>query len=121
MLTDAKIKALRPSNKRYIVWDERDGLGVRVSVNGKKSFIVAYRFEGRSRMMTLGEYPKELKLKSARTKASKAIEDIAKGIDPGEVKQVKKAAHRNAFTVSDLVDEYMEHHAKRKKVSWRED
>jgi len=58
---------------------------------------------------------------SARTKASKAIEDIAKGIDPGEVKQEKKAAHRNAFTVADLVDEYMEHHAKRKKVTWRED
>ncbi len=81
MLTDAKIKALRPSNKRYIEWDERDGLGVRVSVNGKKSFIVAYRFEGRSRMMTLGEYPKDLKLKKARTKASTAIEDIAKGND----------------------------------------
>ena len=121
MLTDTKIKALRPLDKRYIVWDERDGLGVRVSVNGKKSFIVAYRFDGRSRMMTLDdEYPK-LTLKAARTKASKAMEEIAERIDPGEMDQAKKAAHRNAYTVSDLVDEYMKRWAKVKKVTWKED
>ncbi|MEE8259361.1 MAG: Arm DNA-binding domain-containing protein, partial [Nitrospinaceae bacterium] len=121
MLTDSKIKALRPSDKRYIVWDDRDGLGVRVSVNGKKSFIVVYRFDGRSRMMTFDdEYPK-LTLKAARTKASKAMEEIAEGIDPGERDQAKKAAHRNAYTVSDLVDEYMKRWAKVKKVTWKED
>lgn len=121
MLTDAKIKALRPSDKRYIAWDERDGLGVRVSVNGKKSFIVSYRFDGRSRMMTLGEYPADLKLKAARTRASTAMEDLSKGIDPGERDQAKKAAHRSAFIVRDLVYEYMERHAKKNKVTWRED
>jgi integrase len=120
-LTDAKIKALRPSDNRYIVWDERDGLGVRVSVNGKKSFIVAYRFEGRSRMMTLDDpYPK-LKLKAARTKASKAMEDLDKGVDPGAEKSKEKASRKDTYTVADLVDEFIEEHSKAGKRSWKED
>ena len=116
-LTDAKIKALRPLNKRYIVWDGRDGLGVRVSVNGKKSFIVAYRFEGRSRMMTLDDpYPK-LKLKAARTKASTAMEDLDKGIDPQAEKTKERANRKNVYTVADLIEEFIEHHSKPAKRS----
>jgi len=121
MLTDSKIKALRPSDKRYIVWDDRDGLGVRVSVNGKKSFIVVYRFDGRSRMMTFDDpYPK-LKLKAARTKASKAMEKIADGIDPGAEKTKEKAERKDAYTVSNLIEEFIEHHSKDSKRSWKED
>ncbi|MCB0386220.1 MAG: tyrosine-type recombinase/integrase, partial [Bdellovibrionales bacterium] len=118
-LTDSKIKGLKNSEKRYIEWDQH-GLGIRVSVNGKKSFVLIYRFEGRPRMMTLGEYPK-LSLKAARTKAAKAMEMLDADIDPGEEMLKKKAAHRSAPTVSDLVAEYLERHAKKNKVTWRED
>jgi len=120
-LTDSKIKALRPSDKRYIVWDGRDGLGVRVSVKGKKSFIVAYRFEGRSRMMTLDDpYPK-LKLKTARTQASKAMEDLDSGVEPQTEKSKEGANRKDVYIVTDLIEEFLEHHSKLGKRSWKED
>ena len=53
-LTDSKIKGLGAKEGRYIEWN--DGCpehGARVSVAGKRSFINLFRFEGRSRMMTL--------------------------------------------------------------------
>ena len=55
--TDRSIKALIASEKRYIEWkDGGGGLGIRVTPNGRKTFIFMYRFDGRARMMTLGVY-----------------------------------------------------------------
>ncbi|MBT5652022.1 MAG: DUF4102 domain-containing protein, partial [Nitrospina sp.] len=71
-LTDSKVKGLRAKGSRYIEWDDGcPGLGVRVSVAGKRSFIYMFRFEHRARMMTLGPYP-TLTLSDARGKASMA-------------------------------------------------
>jgi integrase len=118
-LTDAKVKALQPKKARYIQWDN-SGLGVRVSTAGKKSFIFMYRFEGRSRMMTIGPYPK-ITLAEARTNAAKAKEEVSKGNDPGISLVASKREDRKAPTLTGLVEEYLEKWAKIRKKTWRED
>ena len=119
--TDRSIQAIKPKAERFEAWEDNGkGFGLRVGPSGKKSWIYLYRFEGRARRMTLGEYP-GMSLADAHEEHAKAKKALSKGTDPGEKEQAQKAAHKNAFTVKDLVDEYMERHAKRNKVTWRED
>ena len=119
-LTDAKVKALKPKKARYVQWDNGEGLGVRVSTAGRRSFVLMYRFGGRARMMTLGPYP-NLTLAEARTKAAQAKEEVSKGSDPGTSWVEKKRNERKAPTIEGLVEEYLEKWAKPRKKTWRED
>lgn len=120
-LTDPKVKSLKPKKSRYIVWEEGGtGLGVRVSPADRKSFIFMYRFDGKSRMMTLGPYPK-LKLVSARLKVAQAKDRLSEEIDPGQELIEAKEAVRGAHSIKALIDEYIEKWAKPRKRSWKED
>ena len=119
--TDKGIAALRPKSERYEVWEDgRTGLGVRVSPKGRKSFVYMYRFNGKARRMGVGTYPL-VSLASARVKHSNAKEALSKGIDPGAQQVEQKQAERNAETVADLIDEYLEKWAKPRKRSADED
>ena len=85
-----------------------------------------YRFgegkERRNRVYTIGQYPK-ITLTQARSIASQCLAQVEKSIDPATQKQTTKIANRNALTVGDLVEEYIEKWAKvqKKKKSWKED
>jgi integrase len=119
--TDSKIKSIKPSESRKIVWEGGETcLGVRVSPAGRKSFIFMYRYEGKARMMTIGQYP-QLSLASARVDLAKAKKKLIEGIDPGKVLVQSKIADRSSPTVKDLVDEYIEKWAKPRKRSWKGD
>jgi integrase len=119
--TDASIKALKPISERYEKWETNGkGFGIRVSPAGRKTFIFMFRFDGTARRMTLGVYPK-ITLSKAHELHAKARQELEKGIDPG-VESVKgKRQAREAYTVTELVHDYIEKHAKRKKRSWKED
>lgn len=121
-LTDRAVKLLKPRSERFEVWDTSNaGFGVRVSPAGRKSFIYLYRFEGRPRRMTLGVYPR-MSLATARTRQAEARELLEeKGRDPGAELVKGKRANREAPTVNDLADEYIEKWAKPRKRSWRKD
>jgi len=120
-LTDASLRALKPKTERYETWESNGkGFGLRVSPAGRKTFIFMYRFDGVARRMTIGTYP-ALTLSEAHELHAKARQKLEKGIDPG-VESVKgKRKAREAYTVLELVDDYIERHAKRKKRSWKED
>jgi integrase len=119
--TDKGIAALKPKAERYEVWEDgRTGLGVRVSPKGRESWVYMYRFDGKARRMGLGTYPL-ISLASARVKHSSAKEALSKGIDPGAQQVEQKHAERNAETVADLIDEYLEKWAKPRKRSADED
>jgi len=119
--TDKSIEKIKPKAERFEVWEDNGkGFGLRVSPAGRKSWIYLYRYDGRARRMTIGEYP-AMPLVDANEAHAIARKNLSKGIDPGEKDQAKKKAHRNAFTVNDLVAEYMERWAKKRKVTWRED
>ena len=115
--TARSIEALRASYKREEYWDDSfPGFGLRVSIDGRKSWTYFYRVNGRLRRLTIGSFP-ALSLADARQRALEAQYAITKGLDPALEKQV----HRNAETFQELVEIYIERHAKVKKKSWKED
>jgi integrase len=98
-------------------WDKQvSGLGVRVSLGGRKSWTVMYRHNGQLRRMTLGAYP-TLGLADARALAKQILRSAATGGDPAREKQEE----RRADTFADLAALYIEKHAKPMKRTWRED
>jgi integrase len=118
-LTDTRIRSLKPTADRYVVWDA-NGLGVRVGTSGKKSFVYTYREGSKVRWMTLGNYP-ALTLAEAREKHGKALAAREKGLKPADAELEAKREAREAPTIAQLADYYLEHYAKRQKKSWQED
>ena len=119
--TDAGIRALKPEASRYVAWaDGMPGFGLRVSPKGRKTWVYMYRFEGRARMMTLGNYPK-MTLREAGAAYGAAAEQVDKGGDPAQQTVATHKADREALTVNALVTEYIDKWAKPRKKSWEED
>jgi hypothetical protein len=71
-------------------------------------------------MMTSGVYPKTT-LADAHQDHANALKLLEKGIDPGEKKVEANREAREALTVNQLADEYIEKWAKPRKRSWKED
>jgi len=117
--TDPKIRNLKPGPERYEEW-EGNGLGIRVSPRGLKSWVFLYRFEGKPRRMTLGRYP-EVTLAQAHQRHGAALAQLECGEDPGAARVVQNREDRAALTVNALAEEYLEKWAKPRKRSWAED
>lgn len=114
--TDRTVVALKPKAERYERWEDgKTGLGVRVSPKARKTWVFMYRFGGRARRMTLGTYP-AVSLADARLQWSHARKSLDLGTDPGIAKVVVNSAEREAETVSQLIDIYMQHHGSRKRT-----
>ena len=125
--TDAQIKRLKPTSKRAIIFEHGGrGFGLRIEPSGRKSFFLEYRFgeaeERRNRVLTIGKHP-TVSLTEARSIASQSLSQIEQDIDPATQKLTKKIPDRNALTLGDLVEEYIEKWAKvkKKEQSWKED
>lgn len=58
MLTDTKLKNLKPQDKLYKVSD-RDGLYVAVLTSGTVSFRYDYRINGRRETLVIGQYGRD--------------------------------------------------------------
>lgn len=85
-LTTAKIDKLEPSDKQYLVWDEKyTGLGVLVSPKGARSFVYQGRVGGKQKRITLGKYPL-MSYQDAIEKASEISKQMTAGIDPSRQK-----------------------------------
>ncbi len=119
--TDRNIKALKPRDKRYDVFEDgRKGFGIRVSPTGGKSWIFVYRRNGKLSRVTIGNYP-EINLADAHTEHARLRAILNKGRDPAIVVQTLKQEQIRAPTVQQLVHVYLDRHAKVKKRSWQED
>ena len=88
--------------------------GVRMRAGStRKTFIIKYRtVEGRQRKMTLGDWP-ALSVDDARRMARQHLGDVERGSDP--VGDVQK--DRDAPTMADLAQAFMEAKASRKRES----
>ena len=89
-LSDAKIRALPPTDKNLKLFDG-GGLYLAVSPAGGKTWRLKYRFGGKEQTLTIGRYP-QIGLKEAREKAQKAKASLEQGIDPGQMKKAVAAA-----------------------------
>lgn len=94
-LTDTQVKALKPTGKVQKMFDG-DGLYAYIGPKSTSvSWQMAYRFDGKQKVLTLGRYP-ELSLANARKKCFAAKEQLAQGLDPGVVKKAEKEAAKAA-------------------------
>lgn len=98
-LTIKEIEGARPTDKAYKLADG-GGLCLLVPPSGAKLWRWRYRFEGKEKMMALGEYP-VVTLKEARGRHSEARKALANGVDPmaerkaeGEAKQKEAEARQ---------------------------
>ncbi|NBM04508.1 tyrosine-type recombinase/integrase [Proteus sp. G2671] len=87
MLTDTKLRSLKPQDKLYKVSD-RDGLYVAVTKNGVISFRYDYRFNGRRETVTFGRYSADgITLAEARAELIEAKRLLNAGISPASKKR----------------------------------
>jgi integrase len=108
-ITEKTIKSLKaPASGNRIYYDEQvGGFGVRVTAGGAISFILTYWTRGRQRRHTIGRHP-EMNATAAREEAIRLRDEIRRGGDPLRDKELR----REAPTIADLYNDYIERHAK---------
>lgn len=122
-LTKSKVDAFeyagrKIENENGAVWWTRDvrwdakvpGLGVRITPNNRKTFVLSYRAGGGKHLMTLGDYG-TLTLDQARRRA---IREKAKVLDGQDPLHARREA-REVPTMADLEHDYLERHALKHK------
>jgi integrase len=103
-MTDAYIAALKPKALGYEVSDpQQRGLRIAVYPSGRRTFIVRYRFDGRSKKLTLQP---GISLVAARKAAADALFQVSQGDDPA----AKKGIRRPKETVIEVAEEFLGRH-----------
>jgi integrase len=92
------------------------GLQLRVSKNGRKFFQHRYRFLGRKRCLSLGEYP-HVSIQDARTRVGEQRAMLARDIDPAEEREQK----RSEPTLAEFARDHYMPHSRQHKKTWQED
>lgn len=107
MLTDTKIKSLKPKDKVYKVAD-RDGLYVSVSTTGTITFRYDYRINGRRETLTIGKYGTDgINLAEARERLMIARKQVNEGISPASEKRAERNKIRNADRFCVFAEKYL--------------
>ena len=89
-LNDKLAQAAKPKDAQYNLADG-NGLTLVVKPNGTKLWWLRYRFAGKAKTLSLGQYPL-ISLKDARERAYDARKLLANDTDPSQVKQETAAA-----------------------------
>jgi len=95
MLSDVEIKKAASKDKPFKMGD-LDGLFLLVNPNGSKLWRIKYRFGGKEKSISLGEYPR-LTLQEARKAAFQAKAQRLRGIDPAQAKQDEIEKNRKKY------------------------
>lgn len=95
MLTDTALKSLKSGLKPHKRADS-GGLFILVQPNGSKLWRLAYRFQGKQKLLSGGSYP-EVSLADARKWRDTAKAALLEGRDPSAVRKEQKLALRAAF------------------------
>ena len=90
MLTDTKLRGLKPKAKVYRVADT-NGLCIEVRTTGAKQWRYRYRYAGKPSMAALGEYP-AMGLADARAERDRMRALVKGGANPAHVARVERAA-----------------------------
>lgn len=81
MITNAAAKAAGAQARAYKLHDQ-GGLHLLVRPTGSKSWQMKYRWRGREKLLTLGQFP-EVNVNRARILQAEAKQQLAAGVDPG--------------------------------------
>ena len=118
-LTDRLLRSISTKATKRAEYHDRalPNFGVRVSESGRCSYFVRYRtHRGERRWKTRGTHP-ILPLADARKLARATLVAVAKGRDP----VLEERMRREAETVEDFAQVYLDRYAKIAKRSWKED
>lgn len=94
MLTDVAIRAMKPGDKPYKKADS-GGLFILVQPNGNKLWRLAYRFHGKQKLLSGGNYPLA-GLSDARKWRDAAKAQLLAGIDPSAARRDERRAAKAA-------------------------
>ena len=106
-LTDTAVKALKASEKPT-KHSDGGGLFLIVSPNGSKLWRMAYRYDGKQKLLSFGAYP-SLSLADARKRREEAKALLAQQIDPSQHTKLERIAkrHSNAITFEAVANEFL--------------
>ncbi|RAP56863.1 integrase arm-type DNA-binding domain-containing protein [Oleiagrimonas sp. MCCC 1A03011] len=90
MLTDTKLRSLKPRPRSYRLADS-NGLCIEVRSTGAKVWRYRYRFAGKASIITLAEYP-EMSLMEARRERDKQRALLKGGANPAHAARIERAA-----------------------------
>jgi len=102
-LNESRIRAAKPAEKPYKLFDER-GLFLLVTPAGGRLWRFRYRHGGVEKLLTLGAYP-DVSLKRAREKRDDARRHVADGVDPNLKRRAERDAVTNTFVA--VADEWL--------------
>ncbi len=91
-LTDKEIKAAKPKERDYKLFDG-GGLFLLVAKTGGKLWRLKYRVDGKEKLLSLGAYP-AVSLVEARRRREAHRAELAMGVDPAQKRKDRKAAIR---------------------------
>lgn len=94
-LTDTTLRTVKPAEKPQKLFDG-NGLFLFVAPSGVKSWRLKYRFQGKEKLLSLGQYP-QTSLKEAREYSADARKILSGGIDPSAEKKVKARSAQTSF------------------------
>jgi integrase len=107
MLTDTKLRNIKPQAKLYKV-NDRDGLYVAVTPAGAISFRYNYAINGRQETITFGRYGVGgITLAEARERLGEAKKMIAAGKSPAKEKARDKARVKDAVTFGAWAEKWL--------------
>jgi Arm DNA-binding domain len=111
-LTDKTAREAAAPTAGYTITndDEVSGFGLLVTAGGARSWVYRYRHNRLTRRYTIGAFP-SWKAATARRRA----EELTRLVDQGRDPQREKQAAREAPTVAELCDRYVEEHAVKKR------
>lgn len=90
MLTDTKLRSLKPRDSIYRVADA-NGLAIEVRPSGAKLWRYRYRYAGKASMASLGEYP-AVTLSDARSQRDRMRALLRGGANPVQVVRAERTA-----------------------------
>jgi integrase len=113
MLTDTKLRALRPRERLYRIADA-NGLCVEVTPAGSKLWRYRFRLHGKASMAALGEYP-IVSLVEARKRRDHARVTLDAGVSPVTAARARRnaQAERAGNTFSLVAGEFLAQRAKK--------
>ena len=121
-ITKSVVDAAKPQARELRIWDtELKGFVLRVLASGCKTYAVKYRVGQKQRWFTIGEHGSPWTPDQARDKAREVIFKARLGEDL----QAVKVEQRNAVSISDVIELYLEQgpsdRPNKRESSWARD
>jgi len=120
-MTALAIKSLKnKEGKPYTDYLDGNGLKVRVTRAGHKSYLYRYKINGKPFEYTIGAVD-SLSLSDARKEHASLVSQVKAGRNPKLERDLKTQSVNAVPTVKDFAETYIQRYAKPKKKSWLED